>query len=162
MNSEKCDLLSSKRRVRIRIKRIILATFSILLFSCAQENALDGTYISSEKSFVYGLKVNQSEKEVRLYLLEELSTEITFEEYSAQQNWDEYRVGTLKPKHANSWYLVGVDSDVDRSDKPETINLITKNDTLKLTVKTFITPLQGPHSSYLVSFVSQILLCFTK
>ena len=114
------------------MKQFILAAFSILLFSCAQENSLDGTYVSHEKSFVYGLKVNQSEKEVRLYLLEELSTEITFEEYSAQQDWVEYRIGTLKPNDDNSWSLLGVDSDVDKSDKPESINFTALNDTIKV------------------------------
>ena len=144
------------------MKQIILATFSILLFSCAQENALDGTYISSEKSFVYGLKVSQSEKEVRLYLLEELSTEITFEEYSAQQNWDEYRVGTLKPKHANSWFLVGVDSDVDRSDKPETINLITKNDTLKINCEDIYNTFTGTSLKLSRQFCKSDFIVFHK
>lgn len=114
------------------MKQFILAAFSILLFSCTQEDYLDGTYVSNENSFVYGLKVNKPEKEVRLFLLEELSTEITFEEYSAQQDWVEYRIGTLKPNDDNGWSLLGVDSDVDISDKPESIDFTAKNDTIKV------------------------------
>ena len=117
------------------MREFLIVALSVFLFSCSQEKSIDGTFLTKQKCFVYGLKVNKAEREVRLFLLEELSTEITFEEYTNQQNWSEYRMGTLNSKGNNSWSLFGIDSDVVGSDRPEEIGISIENDTIKMNCK---------------------------
>jgi hypothetical protein len=117
------------------MKELLSVAALILFTSCFHENSFDGTYVTNEKCFVYGLKVDETEKEVRLYIVKELSTEITFEEYSAQQDWSEYRIGTLISADDGSWSLLGVDSDVVQNDRLESIGMSIHNESIKIDCK---------------------------
>lgn len=57
--------LLTLRGITCRLQSFTIITMAVLLCSYERENFINGTYLSSEKSFAHCLKVNQSENEVR-------------------------------------------------------------------------------------------------
>ena len=105
------------------MNRLFFFFIPFLIMSCSHETLQDGKYATITKSFVYGLAVNKTENEVRLFLLEELSTNYSHEELQVQQDWSNYRIGTLQRQNEFNWSLLGVDTDIEYYDKPERLNL---------------------------------------
>ena len=117
------------------MNRLFFLFFPFLIMSCSHETLQDGKYATITKSFVYGLAVNKTENEVRLFLLEELSTNYSHEELQVQQDWSNYRIGTLQRQNEFNWSLLGVDTDIEYYDKPERLNLSIGPDYIRIGCK---------------------------
>lgn len=117
------------------MKGFIFLVISVLLISCSNAVLQDGKYLTVANSFVYGLEVNKNKNEVRLFLLEELSTDYSHEELQLQQDWSTYRVGNLQKQDDFSWMLLGVDTDVEPFDRPENLKLSVGPDYIRMGCK---------------------------
>lgn len=144
------------------MKRILFILGLTLFFGCQQNKAIDGRYVSDDFCFVYGLEVNSIDKEVRLFIVDELSSEMSNEQYQLKKTWSDFRFGTLLKNETGDMGIYGIDSDPQLYDKPAFIPVEFQENEIKLPCKFIYDTFLGASLAFHKQFCVQDKITFIR